>query len=307
MVRWFGRSVVQRLGVLRALCGERLRPRVRLSTFGATILSLVLSFALVKYGIPYASMLIVNAPHPLPVPAALMAFYGILVVAGAWVYLTFDDRRWAEFNAPVFAFLRGEFQGGDNGSKRIARLGILALIPLLIGWAVYGQGLPEGSSPTALRIQHPTIPGSFERLQNPFRNPSDDMVRRFLTEKKLSVAPEEGRKLLVQAALAEGRDLYVRNCQWCHGDGADGNGPLARGLRLRPANFRDPGTIATVVEAYVFWRVKEGGAGLPPEATPWDSAMPVWKTDLTEEQIWKVVMAVYDMADVEPRQPEKLH
>ena len=82
---------------------------------------------------------------------------------------------------------------------------------------------------------------------------------------------------------------------------------MAQALRLRPASFRDPGTIATVIEAYAFWRVKEGGPGLPPEATPWDSAMPVWKTDLTEEQMWKVVMAAYDAAGVEPRQPEKLH
>ncbi len=43
---------------------------------------------------------------------------------------------------------------------------------------------------------------------------------------------------------------------------------MAGGFRLRPANFSDPGTIATVVEAYAFWRVTEGGPGLPPEATP---------------------------------------
>ncbi len=281
--------------------------KLRLSTFWATALSLALSFALVKYGIPYASMLIVGAPNPLPVPGALTAFYAILIVAGAWVYLTFDERRWADFTAPVVAFLRGAFPGRGNGLKRFARLGILALIPLLVGWAVYGQGRQEAVSPTALRIQHPTIPGTFEKLQNPFRNPSDERVKRFLAERKLDAGLEEGRRLLVQAALAEGRELYVRNCQWCHGDGADGNGPLAPGFRLRPADFRSPGTIATVVEAYAFWRVKEGGPGLPVEATPWDSAMPVWKTDLTEEQIWKVVMAAYDAADVEPRQPEKLH
>lgn len=281
-------------------------PRFRLSTFWATALSLALSFALVKYGVPYASMLIVGAPKPLPVPEALMAFYGILIAAGTWVYLTFDERRWAEFKAPVVAFLRGDFRGSDNGFKRIARTGILALIPLLIGWAVYRQGLPEASSPTALRIQHPTIPGAFEKLQNPFRNPTDDMVRKFLAERKPSAGVDEARRLLIEAALQEGREIFVRNCQWCHGDGGDGDGPMARGFRLRPANFRDPGTIATVVEAYAFWRAKEGGPGLPPEATPWDSAMPVWKTDLTEEQIWKAVMAAYDAADVEPRQPEKL-
>lgn len=282
-------------------------PRFRFSTFWATLLSLTVTLALLKYGVPYASMLIVNAPNPLPVPASLMAFYVLLIAAGTLVYLTYDERRWVEFKAPIRTFLRGDFQGGGNGIKRAARLVILALLPLLVGWAVYGQGLPEATSLTALRIQHPTIPGAFEKLQNPFRNPSDDAVKRFLAEKRLNASLEEGRRLLVRAALEEGRQLYVKNCQWCHGDGADGNGPMARGFRLRPANFRSPGTIATVVEAYAFWRVKEGGAALPPEATPWDSAMPAWKTDLTEDQTWKVVMAAYDMADVEPRQPERLH
>lgn len=81
---------------------------------------------------------------------------------------------------------------------------------------------------------------------------------------------------------------------------------MARGFRLKPINFRDVGTIATVVEAYAFWRVKEGGAGLPPESTPWDSAMPSWKEELKDEEMWKIILAEYDTAGVEPRKPEKL-
>jgi DMSO reductase family type II enzyme heme b subunit len=34
--------------------------------------------------------------------------------------------------------------------------------------------------------------------------------------------------------------------------------------------------------------------------------MPIWKSDLTDEQKWKAVMAAYDLAGVEPRKPEKL-
>ncbi len=60
------------------------------------------------------------------------------------------------------------------------------------------------------------------------------------------------------------------------------------------------------MEADAFWRVTEGGPGLPPESTPWDSAMPVWRQDLTDEQKWKAVIAAYDLAGVEPRKPEKL-
>ncbi len=41
-------------------------------------------------------------------------------------------------------------------------------------------------------------------------------------------------------------------------------------------------------------------------ASPWDSAMPSWKDDLTDEEIWKIILAKYDTAGVEPRKPETL-
>jgi hypothetical protein len=72
---------------------------------------------------------------------------------------------------------------------------------------------------------------------------------------------------------------------------------------LRPVSFRDPGTIATVVEPYVFWRIKEGAFGLPPIAAPWESAMPAWG-ELSDEEIWKIILAAYAIAGKEPRTPE---
>ncbi len=47
-----------------------------------------------------------------------------------------------------------------------------------------------------------------------------------------------------------------------------------------------------------------GSDSLPAEASPWDSAMPAWKDDLTDDQIWKIVLAVYEIAGVEPRKIE---
>jgi len=61
-----------------------------------------------------------------------------------------------------------------------------------------------------------------------------------------------------------------------------------------------------VVDNYVFWRIKEGGPGLPTESTPWDSAMPAWKDDLKDDEIWKIIMGEYDTAGVMPRQTEKV-
>ena len=79
---------------------------------------------------------------------------------------------------------------------------------------------------------------------------------------------------------------------------------MAYGFRLKPADFTTEDTIATVIEAYTFWRIKEGGIGLPTAGSPWDSAMPAWQDELTEEEIWKIIAAEYDTAGVEPRRPE---
>ncbi len=79
---------------------------------------------------------------------------------------------------------------------------------------------------------------------------------------------------------------------------------MSRGFRLQPANFSDPGTIATVVESYAYQRILDGGIGLPPSGSPWDSAMPTWKEELSDEEIHKILLAVYDLAGVFPRMPE---
>ena len=109
---------------------------------------------------------------------------------------------------------------------------------------------------------------------------------------------------LLEKNLFEGRALYAMNCRPCHGDSVAGDGPMADGFKLRPINFTDNGTIETIVEGYTFWRVTNGGPGLPTEATPWDSAMPEWKLNLTEEERWKIIFAEYDLAEKTPRIPE---
>jgi hypothetical protein len=69
-------------------------------------------------------------------------------------------------------------------------------------------------------------------------------------------------------------------------------------------DFTDPGTIATVVEPYPFWRIKRGALGLPGMATPWHSAMPAWEDELEDDEIWRIIMAEYAIAGREPRVPE---
>lgn len=260
------------------------RIRFKLPLFWSTVISLIVTYLLLEYGFPYLTMVVTGSGRWMPVPRTLMAMFMILAIVGALVYISVSDEKLEEFKRPLLAFLRGD--GRWPTWAKGARIGAIGVIPLLLGGFVYSQTKPSVASPTALRIQHPTIPGAFEKLTNPFRNP-DGTVK----DVKL---------------LEEGRVLYQKNCRPCHGTTAGGDGPMARGFRLRPINFRDAGTIATLVEGYLVWRIKEGGIGLPPESTPWDSAMPAWKDELSDEEIWKIILAEYDTAGVEPRKPEKL-
>lgn len=275
----------------------------RLSLFWGVCLTFLVVYLLLHYAVPYVSMRITGKPYPLPVPSALMAIYLILLLVGLGVYVTISEQQLREFLSPPMALLRG----GQTGLSRAVRPVVLVTFPLLVGGVVYVQMAPKVQSPLGLRIQHPTIPGQYEKLINPYRDPDEKMVKQFMEAKGLAgVGLPDAQARLITETLKEGRALYQINCRPCHGSKADSNGPMAAGFRLRPADFTDPGTISTVVESYVFWRVKEGGRGLPAESTFWDSAMPRWMDELTDDQIWKIILAEYDTAGVEPRKPEKL-
>jgi len=158
------------------------------------------------------------------------------------------------------------------------------------------------------------IPQVRDDIENWVEETEPDHVLEFFSVepmKKLLAQLESGKvdKGIAKAALMEknlfeGRALYAMNCRACHGDSVGGDGPMADGFKLRPINFTDNGTIETIVEGYTFWRVTNGGPGLPTEATPWDSAMPEWKLSLTEEERWKIILAEYDLAQKTPRIPE---
>ena len=235
----------------------------------------------VDLGLPLLSMWTSGAPRPVALPGFARALYLVLLLAGVLVYLSASDARLADTRAAM-RWLFADAPTHGRGT-RLARRVILAVIPIVVAFLVWRALTPHEATPTSLRTQHPTLPSQWEALKNPIRE-RDEAARR--------------------AALADGRDLFQIACRPCHGAGADGQGPMARGFRLKPADFTDPGTIATVVEPYAFWRVTEGGPGLPPEATPWESAMPVWKHDLDDAARWKAVLAAYDIAGVEPRKPE---
>jgi Cu/Ag efflux protein CusF len=78
----------------------------------------------------------------------------------------------------------------------------------------------------------------------------------------------------------------------CHGTDGKGTGPAAQSLPHPPADLthhfhRAPGD----GDAYLFWRISEGGQVEPFKSM--QSAMPAFKTVLSEEQRWDVLAYVH--------------
>jgi mono/diheme cytochrome c family protein len=88
-------------------------------------------------------------------------------------------------------------------------------------------------------------------------------------------------------AIAAGKTIFETRCVACHGLEGKGDGPAAAALTPKPASLADSTMMHDLSEGYLFWRVSEGGLN-----PPFNSAMPAWKTILSEEEIWQVVSYV---------------
>jgi mono/diheme cytochrome c family protein len=84
------------------------------------------------------------------------------------------------------------------------------------------------------------------------------------------------------ASIERGAAIYTTSCAVCHGDGGMGDGPGA--TNLDPTVSAIAQTSQMLSEAYLFWRVSEGGQG-----DPLTSAMPSWKGVLDEQARWDVI------------------
>jgi len=239
-------------------------------------------YLVLRWGVGYLTQMVTGATNPQPVPSRLLTTYLLLALMALAVQIATSDGELHAFWDPIATLLGGR---AADGRTRALRLALVALPPLLVGGFVYDQLVPKIASGATSRQQHPALPEAYLALENPYR----------------AQGPAEQ-----EAAIREGIVLYETNCRPCHGTAADGQGPMAAAFRPRPIAFTDAGTIDTIVESYPLWRIEKGGLGLPAAATPWDSAMPPWEGELTQDEMWKIIMAEYDISGKEPRLPEKL-
>ena len=234
---------------------------------------LVLAYLVIVFVIPLM-------PGSAIVPKSVVLQYMATVLVGVLIWVSDDEARWTRFKEPLHAVL-------VEDRLKTVRAVVLGAVTLLVGCITYGQVRASVAAPPNLRSIHPAPPTQITfrgrtiqltGLENPLRRTGD-----------------------LATHFAEGRRVYYENCVPCHGDHLDGQGHFAAGFNPLPANFQDNGTIAQLTESFVFWRIAKGGPGLPREGTPWNSAMPAWEDFLTEEEVWAVVLFLYEQTGWHPR------
>ncbi|HEY52091.1 MAG TPA: cytochrome c [Caldilineae bacterium] len=111
-----------------------------------------------------------------------------------------------------------------------------------------------GPGSSMMQFQHAQIPDEYASLTNPVAADAD--------------------------SLARGEKLYAALCASCHGDTGMGEGPA--GQALDPPASPIAHTSQMLSDAYLFWRITEGG-------TSFETAMPAWGDALDEGSRWDVI------------------
>jgi copper transport protein len=89
-----------------------------------------------------------------------------------------------------------------------------------------------------------------------------------------------------QASLAIGKRIYDAQCAACHGDTGRGDGPAATALRPPPADLRVH-MAAGHTDGQLYDWIANGFPG---------TAMPAWKDQLSDEQIWHAINYIRSFA-----------
>jgi mono/diheme cytochrome c family protein len=222
-----------------------------------------------------------------PIPSSVVTMYMGIVTLAVFAYVSSSRERREQVSGPLVRFIT------DRRYTTLLAATVIA-IPALAAANVY------------LKITAPLQPPLFSRTVHP-ASPTEITVH----DKKIDLDagenpfarlettnPEEFRK-----HVENGRRVYYRNCVFCHGDNLAGTGMFVHGLDPIPTNL--PETIPQLRDTFLFWRIAKGGPGLPEEGGPWDTAMPAWEKFLKEDEMWDVILFLYDFSGQRPRAREE--
>ncbi len=222
-----------------------------------------------------------------PIPSSVITIYMGICSLAILAYVSSSQERREAVARPLVRFMT---------EKRYT--------PLLVATAVAIPALAAAN--VYVQMSAPIQPPLFSRTIHP-ASPSDITVH----DKKIDLDAGENPFLPLETSnpaefrkhVENGRQVYYRNCVFCHGDNLAGTGMFVHGLDPIPTNL--PETIPLLRDTFLFWRISKGGPGLPEEAGPWDTAMPAWEKFLKEDEIWDAILFLYDFTGQKPRAREE--
>lgn len=141
---------------------------------------------------------------------------------------------------------------------------LLIISVVMFGLVLISTGCSTGDDGTPQPLEKPAPPEEYSELINPL--------------------------VMDDSTIAAGNQLYQPNCASCHGEDGSGNGPVAQSLDPEPSDLRLSQAEST--DGYLFWRIAEGGIG-----EPFQSSMPGWKSILTDEQIWEIIIYLRSLGE----------
>jgi mono/diheme cytochrome c family protein len=220
-----------------------------------------------------------------PVPSAAISIYMGIVTVSLLGYVLSSRERSAGFFGPLITLAT---------ERRYLPLLVLVLfaVPAGAAFLVYANITRPVEPPFFARTVHPSPPTTIT-----VGGQDIDLGRGDNPLRPLKTSDPD----LYQQHVDNGRNTYYQNCFFCHGDGLGADGLFAHGLNPVPTDFTDKGILPNFTEGFFFWRVAKGAAGMPDGGGPWASAMPVWEDFLTEEEMWEVVLFLYEFTGFPPR------
>src|SRR3979490_1745091 len=109
--------------------------------------------------------------------------------------------------------------------------------------------------------------------------------------------PEEAKQLKnplqpTAPVLKSAREVYLDKCAHCHGDTGKGDGRDAARYDPQPADFTDAKRMNAVTAAAFFYKISQR-----------ENPMPFFKTKLSEEERWELVLLIRSFAAPQSTKP----
>lgn len=212
------------------------------------------------------------------IPVSVLKIYMAITSGSLMAYVFSDRQRLKEVVDPLVTFM--------TEPRYVWPLALVALtIPAAFAVWTYVDLTKEPSAPNFPRTVHPAAPPSIT-----VHDVEIDLVTQNNPYRELETSDPEA----FAEHVAAGKTVYYQNCVFCHGDTLSADGIFAHALNPIPTDFTGPNVLPNFTESFFFWRISKGGPGLPEEGGPWDSAMPQWENFLQTEDMWNVILFLYE-------------